>query len=116
MSEDFEMELTFPAHVKIVGRDGKYNALVSRHEGDRKFPVAALKDLTSSECYTRLGAKIPAEKVEEKEGIEKAKGVLSAALTKAGGRTMISRSEFDDILLDAMNELGWHEPENEEAL
>lgn len=109
MSEEFELELNFPANVKIRGKDGKYNAIIIRKTDDRVFPVAALKDLTAAECYTRLGAKVPKPQVDPVEGISKAKKTLSDGLTSLAGRTMISAAEAQDLLLDAINELGTEE-------
>jgi hypothetical protein len=111
MSEEFELELNFPANVKIRGKNGKYNAVVVRKIDDKTYPVAALKDLTASECYTRLGAKVPKPEVDPVEGIGKAKKTLTDALTSLSGRTMINSAEVQDTLLDAINELGLAEDE-----
>jgi hypothetical protein len=111
VSEEFELELNFPANVKIRGNNDSFNAIIVRKIDDKVFPVAALKNLTAAECYTRLGAKVPRPEVDPVEGASKAKKTLSDALTSLSGRTMISSDEVKDTLLDVMIELGLVEDE-----
>lgn len=106
MTEDFELELSFPANVKIRGKDNNFNAIIVRKVDGKTFPVAALKNLTAAECYTRLGAVVPKEEIPAEEGLSRAKKTLSDALTAISGRAMISSAEMQDALLDAINDLG----------
>lgn len=106
MAEEFELEINFPAHVKLVGKENKFSAILTRKVDGKTFPVAALKNMTAAECYTRLGVVVPKEEVDPVEGLSKAKKTLSDALTDISGRTMISSAEVQDVLLDAINELG----------
>jgi hypothetical protein len=110
-SKDFELELNFPASVKIRGKDDSFDAVIVRRVDDKAFPVAALRNLTAAECYSRLGAKVPRPEVDPVEGLSKARKTLSDALTSLSGRTMINASEVQDTLLDAINELGLVENE-----
>ena len=104
--EEFEVETNFPASVKVRGKDDSFNAIITRKIDDKTFPIAALKNLTAAECFTRLGVKVPRQEVEPVEGLSRAVETLRAVLTDFSGRGSINSSEVNDALLDAINDLG----------
>jgi hypothetical protein len=107
MMDKVKLEANFPANVMLIANDkNNWDAIITRRSNENVYPVTVLRNLTAAECYTRLGVQVPKEEVPELEGRAAARAHLKEAMSSIAGRQMITTSEMNDILLDAMLALG----------
>lgn len=99
----------------IVGReDDLYDITVSVLKLSDEEGVAptttkltTIEGWTSGQVFAKLGIRVPEPFVDPNQTPEeRVVSVLEEALSKAGSRTIVTTTELNDILLDALNAVG----------
>lgn len=105
--EKVKLEANFTANASIMGNDvDGWDVVLTRKEEGNLYPITVILGLSSPEVYTRLGIDVPRKHIPELEGRAAARQHLKQALADLSGRTMVTTTEMNDVLLDALLALG----------
>lgn len=107
-------ETTFTAKAIVTeGDEGLWNIALGRLEEDKLLPLINIANVTGSAVYAKTGIIVPNTTVPLGDGVEAAKSILQKGFDSLGQRSLITKDEVVDMLLDLSNTL--NKIETEEA-
>ena len=91
----------------------KWNVAFARINDEKLYPLFNLIKLSASEIYVKTGIKMETEYIPDETRLEDAKSLLRERLAGLGSRTIVSMVEVQDVLLDALNALGYKDDDKD---